>query len=136
MAEARIGLIGTGVMGTTAGGEVVDMEVFVDCAFGYDVRAGFVCEQGTVSLNPFPSTRPRHAGHEGYRTPLDWRVRFHDAYRVQMEAWVKSIHGQPNDGASAWDGYRAMCVTEACLEAWGTGKKVEVARDERPAFYA
>jgi myo-inositol 2-dehydrogenase/D-chiro-inositol 1-dehydrogenase len=120
----------------TASGVVVDIEVFVDCGYGYDVRAELVCEKGTVSLNPSPATTLRHAGHDGYETPPDWRPRFRDAYRAQMRAWITSLTGKPNDGSSAWDGYRAICVTEACIEAWRTGTRIAVAPEERPDFYA
>lgn len=120
----------------TAEGIVVDIEVFVDCGYGYDVRAELVCEKGAISLNPSPATTLRHAGHDGYETPPDWRGRFRDAYRVQMEAWVASLSGKANDGASAWDGYRAIQVTEACLEASRSGGRVAVPLEDRPAFYA
>jgi predicted dehydrogenase len=36
----------------TAGGVIVDIEVFVDCIYGYDVRAELVCERA-----PYRSTR-------------------------------------------------------------------------------
>lgn len=119
----------------TASGVVVDIEVFVDCGYGYDVRGELVCERGTISLNPSPPTHLRHAGHDGYETPPDWRDRFRDAYRLQMEAWIASLSGEPNDGASAWDGYRAIRVTEACLEAWRTGGRIAVPVEDRPDFY-
>lgn len=119
----------------TAGGVVVDIEVFVDCGYGYDVRSELVCEKGAVSLNPSPATVLRHAGHDGYETPADWRSRFRDAYRAQMEAWIASLSGKANDGASAWDGYRAIQVTEACLDAWRNGGKVAVPTEDTPAFY-
>jgi myo-inositol 2-dehydrogenase/D-chiro-inositol 1-dehydrogenase len=120
----------------SADGIVVDIEAFVDCGYGYDVRAELVCEKGTISLNPSPTTSLRHAGHDGYETPPDWRGRFRDAYRAQMEAWVASLSGKPNEGASAWDGYRAIRVTEACLEASRSGGKVAVPLEDKPAFYA
>lgn len=119
----------------TAGGVVVDIEVFVDCGYGYDVRCELVCEQGTISLNPSPATMLRHAGHDGYETPPDWRDRFRDAYRAQMQAWIASLSGKTNDGASAWDGYRAIRVTEACLDAWRNGGKVAVPAEDKPTFY-
>jgi myo-inositol 2-dehydrogenase/D-chiro-inositol 1-dehydrogenase len=120
----------------TASGIVVDIEVFVDCGYGYDVRAELVCETGAVSLNPSPATTLRHAGHDGYETPPDWRDRFRDAYRAQMQAWVAALHGGPLEGASAWDGYRAIRVTEACLEAWRSGGRVAVPQEDKPGFYA
>jgi myo-inositol 2-dehydrogenase/D-chiro-inositol 1-dehydrogenase len=119
----------------TASGIVVDIEAFVDCGYGYDVRAELVCEKGTISLNPSPTTTLRHAGHDGYETPPDWRERFQEGYRAQMVAWVASLSGTSNDGASAWDGYRAIRVTEACLEASRNGGKIAVPGEEMPAFY-
>ena len=91
---------------------------------------------GVVVHDPSPATLLRHAGHDGYETPPDWRGRFRDAYRAQMGAWAASLSGVPNDGASAWDGYRATRVTEACLEAWRTGSEVAVPPEDKPAFYA
>ncbi|MGV3550151.1 Gfo/Idh/MocA family oxidoreductase [Rhizobium sp.] len=120
----------------SASGIVVDIEVFVDCGYGYDVRGELVCEKGTISLNPSPATTLRHAGHDGYQTPPDWRPRFAEAYRIQMQAWVDALSGRPNDGASAWDGYRAIQVTEACLKASRTGTRIAVPDDVRPGFYA
>lgn len=120
----------------SAAGIVVDVEAFVDCGYGYDVRGELVCEKGTISLNPSPTTTLRHAGHDGFETPPDWRGRFRDAYRAQMEAWIASLSGKPNDGASAWDGYRAIRVTEACLEASRSGGRIAVPVEDKPAFYA
>ena len=120
----------------SASGIVVDIEAFVDCGYGYDVRGELVCEKGTISLNPSPTTTLRHAGHDGYETPPDWRPRFADAYRAQMQAWVASLSGKPSDGASAWDGYRAIQVTEACLQASRSGRRIEVLTEDKPGFYA
>jgi myo-inositol 2-dehydrogenase/D-chiro-inositol 1-dehydrogenase len=120
----------------SASGIIVDIEVFVDCSYGYDVRGELVCEKGTIALNPSPATSLRHAGHDGYETPPDWRDRFRDAYRAQMQAWIDSLSGKASDGASAWDGYRAIRITEACLEAVRSGSRIEIPAEERPSFYA
>lgn len=121
----------------TASGIVVDIEVFTDAQYGYDVRAELVCEDGTVSLDPSPPTALRARGHDGFRTPADWRPRFRQAYRSQLEAWTAGIlTGTPvNAGASAWDGFMAMQVTRACLQAWKSGERVAVAAPEKPALY-
>ncbi|UVC07375.1 Gfo/Idh/MocA family oxidoreductase [Rhizobium sp. TH2] len=119
----------------TASGVIVDIEVFVDCIYGYDVRAELVCEKGTVSLNTSPATMLRHAGYDGFETPPDWRDRFKHAYRQQLQGWIDAIHGMPNHGASTWDGYRSMKVTEACLAACRSGQKTAVPVEEMPTFY-
>jgi myo-inositol 2-dehydrogenase/D-chiro-inositol 1-dehydrogenase len=121
----------------SASGAVVDIEVFTDARYGYEVRAELVCEDGTVSLRPGPPTSLRQAARDGIVVPNDWRARFADAYRIQFERWVTSIlTDRPNEGASAWDGYRTMLVTDAALAAWRRGTRVAVDQPERPAFYA
>lgn len=121
----------------SASGVVVDIEAFTDAGYGYDVQGEMVGEEGTVALRPGPPTTLRLAGQDGTLVPGDWRARFDDAYRLQFQAWVTSLlTGTPNAGATAWDGYQAMRVTEAALGAWKIGARVAVEPVERPAFYA
>ncbi|MCB8882475.1 Gfo/Idh/MocA family oxidoreductase [Acidisoma cellulosilytica] len=120
----------------SASGAVVDIEVYTDARYGYDVQAELVCETGTLSLRPGPPTSLRHAARDGLVVPGDWRARFADAYRLQFEAWILSIlTGRTNEGSTAWDGYMTMLVTDACLKAWRSGARVEVEQPDRPAFY-
>ena len=119
----------------TASGVVVDIEVFTDAQYGYDVRAELVCEDGTVALDPSPATTLRAKGHDGFRTPADWRPRFRQAYRAQLEAWTAGILTRTPSGSSAWDGYMAMLVTKACLHAWKTGNRAAVELPEKPSLY-
>lgn len=120
----------------TPDGTVIDIECFLDCQYGYDVRAELVCEDGTVSLAPNPPIGVRQAGHDGFALHPDWRGRFADAYRDQMRAWVGAITtGRHSGAASAWDGFVASATAVACLEALRTGSKVRIEYGERPAFY-
>jgi myo-inositol 2-dehydrogenase/D-chiro-inositol 1-dehydrogenase len=120
----------------TKSGVVVDIEAFVDAAYGYDVRAELVCETGTVSLAPNPPVAVRRDGIDGFAVEPDWRARFRDAYRDQMAAWIMSIHKGRPAGASAFDGYAASFAAHACLEAWQTRARATVELDDRPVFYA
>jgi myo-inositol 2-dehydrogenase / D-chiro-inositol 1-dehydrogenase len=120
----------------TEGGVVVDIESFLDCQYGYDVRAELVCESGAVSLAPNPPVAIRSAGREGFAVNPDWRGRFVEAYRAQMAAWVSfAATGIPNDGSSAWDGYVASATASTALEALRLGTKARVDVGDRPAFY-
>ncbi len=119
----------------TRSGVVVDIEVFTDAQYGYDVRAELVCEEGTVALDPSPATTIRARGHDGFRTPADWRPRFRQAYRAQLEAWTTGILSNTPCGSSAWDGYMAMLVTTACLHAWKTRSRAAVEIPEKPFLY-
>lgn len=120
----------------SASGTVVDIEAFTDARYGYDVQAELVGEDGTVSLRPGPPTALRLAGQDGTIVPADWRARFADAYRIQFERWILSLlTGAPNEGATAWDGFMAMLVIDAALDAWRAGTRVAVEQVDRPGFY-
>jgi myo-inositol 2-dehydrogenase/D-chiro-inositol 1-dehydrogenase len=109
------------------GGILADVELFMNAAYGYDVRTELVCENGTMDLNrPSPNMR-RSAGGQSRSFPDDWRGRFGDAYRLQLQAWTASLAGREPSGADARDGHAAMQVAEAALQSLQSGGRVEVA---------
>jgi myo-inositol 2-dehydrogenase/D-chiro-inositol 1-dehydrogenase len=118
-----------------AGGPVVEIEIFINAQYGYDVRAELVCEKGTVELQPRSDTILRHGGREGIGHGDDWRGRFADAYRIELQAWIDAIAHGGAAGASAWDGYAATTIATTCLDALRTGQPAEVKLEERPALY-
>ncbi|MEP0324931.1 Gfo/Idh/MocA family protein [Bauldia litoralis] len=118
-----------------ADGVVVTVEVFVNCQYGYDVRGELVCEKGTATLTPPHDITLRQARHDGFGHPADWRPRFAEAYRVELQAWIDAAAGGPPAGASAWDGYAATAVAEAGLAALKSGTPAEVTMPARPGLY-
>ncbi len=118
-----------------AGGVLVEVESFVNCQYGYDVRCEVVGSEGTVALeNPTGSTVTA-AGVRGQGVPADWRVRFTQAYHDELQEWVDGLAVGTVSGPSAWDGYAATAVSEASVRALATGGRVEVALGEQPALY-
>ena len=91
----------------------MNVEIFIDATYGYDVRGELVCEKGTVSLGAPGRTQVSLDLAHGSAYPADWRPRFADAYRLQNQAWIQAIVGGHGAGASAWDGYAAAAVAEA-----------------------
>jgi len=122
---------------TMTGGAVIDAEIFVNAQYGYDVRAELVCERGTVSLLPPSATLIREERREGILHGPDWRGRFADAYRIELQAWIDSLRsGKPAvHGASAYDGYAATAIAEAALKSLGSGLPVDVRLEPRPPLY-
>ncbi len=119
----------------TASGILADIEVFINAAYGYEVRGELVCEQGTLELSrPRPGAM-RLNGQEALSFPPDWRGRFADAYRLELQSWVDAIHAGQSSGASAWDGYVAEAIAEAGVDALKSGKREEVKLEKRPGFY-
>jgi myo-inositol 2-dehydrogenase/D-chiro-inositol 1-dehydrogenase len=105
----------------TSSGVVVDVEVFVNAGYGYDIRCEVVGETGTVKLDE--------------QVEPDFRARFATAYRRELEALVRAVAAGPDHGPSAWDGYAANAVADACLESLASGAPASVGLVERPPLY-
>lgn len=122
-----------------AGGEVVTVESFVNCQYGYDVRCEIVGSLGTVSLdNPRTTVVIGGAG-RGEKVPADWRERFGPAYVNELQAWVAALaagDGVPDGAATTWDGYAATAIAEAAVTSYAKGAKVEIELVDKPALYA
>ena len=117
-------------------GQLVDVELFLNAQYGYDVKGELVCESGTISFGPTVNTEIRAAGVTATSLAPDWRPRFAAAYRIQNQAWVDSIRSGVAVGSSAWDGYVATTVTDAGVKSLNTGETVAIAYEKKPAFYA
>ena len=109
-----------------ASGQLVDIEVFMSATYGYEVRGELVCEQGTVALVPPVLTELRQGGGQSFPYAHDWRPRFADAYRLELQSWVRGIASGHYEGASAWDGYAATAIAEACVHALDSGQPVDI----------
>jgi myo-inositol 2-dehydrogenase / D-chiro-inositol 1-dehydrogenase len=119
----------------SASGVMADVEVFVNCDYGYDIRCELVGEVGTVSLGETSDVVVRHAGQRAGRVPSDWIERFERAYDVEVQAWIDSVAAGEASGPSAWDGYAATAVAAACLESLESGQRALVQMEARPSFY-
>jgi myo-inositol 2-dehydrogenase/D-chiro-inositol 1-dehydrogenase len=120
----------------TAEGVLVDVESFVTCQYGYDIRYELVGESGTVSLGEEPGVQVRaEGGHQG-PIPADFRERFAAAYQSELQEWVTGVLRSEVVGPSAWDGYATQAAAEAGVESQTKGGRVAVELAERPALYA
>jgi myo-inositol 2-dehydrogenase/D-chiro-inositol 1-dehydrogenase len=106
----------------TASGVLVDVEVFVNARYGYDVRCELVGERGTATLAPEAPTLVRRDGSASSAIPHDWRDRFAGAYGRELQDWVDGIGAGTARGASAWDGYAATAVAQAGVAALESGR--------------
>jgi myo-inositol 2-dehydrogenase/D-chiro-inositol 1-dehydrogenase len=114
---------------------IIDVETFVSARYGYDIRCELVGERGTVALPAPPSVTSWAAGAERREVPGDWRERFAGAYAAELRAWVAGTEAGEVGGPSAWDGYAAQVVAEACLEATVTGQTIPVSLPSPPPLY-
>ena len=73
-----------------ADGVVVDVEVFINCGYGYDIRCEVVAESGTVALSDGGEIVTTSNGLRSRPVPADWRERFVRAYDVELQEWVEA----------------------------------------------
>jgi myo-inositol 2-dehydrogenase/D-chiro-inositol 1-dehydrogenase len=113
------------------------VEVFAAAEYGYEVTAEVVCERGTA-LTAIPDyALIRNAGARGAAVPGDWLERFQDAYVLELREWVRAVRtGEVFSGASAWDGYMALRITEAGVASLKSGLPVALETPERPELYS
>ncbi|MFD8143428.1 Gfo/Idh/MocA family protein [Streptomyces sp. NPDC059708] len=119
----------------TSGGALVDVEIFVNCGFGYQVRCEAVGESGSASIGDGHAMVVQSGGRWGGEITQDFTTRFADAYDRQVRRWVAAAARGRVDGPDAWDGYAAAAVSEAGLAAARDGVRTEVRLVERPELY-
>ncbi|QNP68507.1 Gfo/Idh/MocA family oxidoreductase [Streptomyces roseirectus] len=120
----------------TAGGALVDVEVFVNCRAGYQVRCEAVGELGSVRIGDDQGPLVTVSGSAAAEVPQDYVVRFADAYDREVRAWVAAIRRGRVGGPSVWDGYAASVVAEAGVRSLRGGGRVTVEPAARPELYA
>ncbi|WP_348641810.1 Gfo/Idh/MocA family protein [Aestuariivirga litoralis] len=120
----------------TAAGQLVNIEVNNNAAYGYDVRGEVVGEKGTASLRSPINAETNAALQNLTSYAADWRPRFEEAYRRQNIAWVQSISSGKPAGANAWDGYWATLTAEAGIQALSSKQTVAISAVPKPKFYA
>jgi myo-inositol 2-dehydrogenase/D-chiro-inositol 1-dehydrogenase len=120
----------------SASGVLVDIEVFVNARYGYDVRCELVGEDGAATLDAPSLTTLRKGLADGRPLPADWRPRFAEAYRLELQDWVDGLRlAKTPRGASAWDGYAATVIAQACVAALESGTRQEITLGAKPPLY-
>ena len=120
----------------TAKGVLIDVEIFVNCAYGYDIQCEVVGEDGVASL-PEPMTVDMRLGAKRQSTILtDWKDRFVASYDVELNDFIGAAAAGGATGPSSWDGYAAAVTADACVAAQErAGEAVAITLPARPALY-
>ncbi|OYR17751.1 Gfo/Idh/MocA family protein [Brucella grignonensis] len=120
----------------TAKGAVIDVEIFVNCHYGYDIQCEVVGEEGTARL-PEPMAIQMRLDAKLQTTILtDWKDRFVASYDVELQAFINAASSGSATGPSSWDGYVAALTADACIRAQETdGQAVRIKLLSRPDLY-
>lgn len=114
---------------------IVDVEISVNIAYGYDIRGEVSCEMGLAALPNRPATVVTDQHGIRQAIPEDWRERFIEAYDQEFREWIVAAGQGTATGPSAWDGYAATLVADAALRAVDSGAREPVSMIEKPDLY-
>ena len=119
----------------TKSGVIIQLEIFVNCQFGYDIKCEVVCENGEIGLvDPHYTYAKQNLAHQTPISP-DWQSRFREAYDTEFQLWVNGVLNGKLEGPSSWDGYVASVITTAGTESTKRGGKIKVSLSEKPSIY-
>ena len=121
----------------TESGRIVTDEIYVRTQVGYEVRTEVVGERGSalIGLNQNLQIKTTDGRWGGHLTP-SFVERFGAAYDTELQRWVDAARAGTIDGPGAWDGYAAVAVCDAGVQAVRTGQKVTVHMEPRPGAAA
>lgn len=120
----------------TAKGTIIDVEIFVNCHYGYDIQCQVVGEDGIANL-PDPMAIPLRLGAKKQSEILtDWKDRFIASYDVELQDFIKAAAKGTASGPTSWDGYVAAITSDACVTAQESeGAAIAINLPARPALY-
>lgn len=120
----------------TAKGTLIDVEIFVNCHYGYDIQCEVVGEDGVARLPEPLSVRLRVDATMQNAILTDWKDRFIASYDIELQDFINAAAKGTASGPNAWDGYAAAITSDACVAAQEkVGEAVAIALPPRPALY-
>jgi myo-inositol 2-dehydrogenase/D-chiro-inositol 1-dehydrogenase len=121
----------------TVKGVRIDVEIFVNCQYGYDIQCEVVGEEGVARLPEPMSVQTRLGAKLATEILTDWKDRFIASYDVELQDFIAAAAAGTASGPSSWDGYAAAIAADACVEAQNRpGSIVPISLPDRPALYA
>ncbi|WP_210451404.1 Gfo/Idh/MocA family protein [Pantoea ananatis] len=123
------------VLFETQKGVRIDVEIFVNCTYGYDIQCEVVGEEGIARLPEPSSVQLRKQAKLSNTILVNWKDRFIEAYDVELQAFINDVKAGQLTGPSAWDGFAASVAADACIKAQKSGAIEPIEMPARPAFY-
>jgi myo-inositol 2-dehydrogenase / D-chiro-inositol 1-dehydrogenase len=117
----------------TESGRLVTDEIYVRSGVAYEVRTEVVGEQGSATIGLDQNLQVKTTdGRWGGRITSGFVERFGQAYDTELQRWVDAARRGTIDGPGSWDGYAAVAVCDAGVQAVRSGEKVAVHLQPRP----
>lgn len=115
---------------------LASIEVSVNIGYGYDIQGEISAENGTVSLTETNNVIVKRQGRFEGKVLTDWKLRFVDAYDVELAKWVDAARDGGATGPSAWDGYAIQVVSDSGILSANNGEVVAIKMGLKPAIYS
>src|SRR5215216_7195715 len=116
----------------TESGRIVTDEIYVRTQVAYEVRTEVIGEKGSAFIGLDQNLQAKTAGGRwGGQLTVGFFERFGAAYHAELQRWVDAATAGTIDGPGSWDGFAAVAVCEAGVQALHTGRKVPVHLDGR-----
>ena len=119
----------------TVSGVRIDVEMFVNCQYGYDIQCSVVGSDGVANL-PEPESLVLRKKEQLYANILpDWKERFIKAYDDELQDFIDGVKDGVISGPNAWDGYSVAVASDVCVKAQHTLAIEKISMPETPQFY-
>jgi len=111
----------------TASGRLCQITNSRRCSYGYDQRIEVFGSEGMVRAGNERQTRVESANRDGFhKDPVlpFFLERYADAYRLQMDRFLRAVNGEHIDIPQGPDGLRALQIADAAQMAHDSGQPV------------
>jgi myo-inositol 2-dehydrogenase/D-chiro-inositol 1-dehydrogenase len=127
---AAIGDIDTAaIVLQTAGGALCQITNSRRCSYGYDQRIEAFGSTAMLRADNQTATRVEMASGDGFlREPAlpFFLERYRDAYRLELEDFLRAVRGEANSLASGDDGLRALLLADAAARSLDAGQTIRL----------
>jgi len=113
----------------TASGRLCQITNSRRCSYGYDQRIEVFGSEGMVRAANERPTRVESANRDGFhKDPVlpFFLERYADAYRLQMDRFLRAVNGEQIDIPQGPDGLRALQIADAAQMAHDSGRPVPI----------
>lgn len=116
----------------TSSGRMCQISNSRRCSYGYDQRIEAFGSEGMVSAGNATETRVQWADAGGVRGEVAlpfFLERYADAYRIQLEKFLRLLRGEDLAFPNGQDGLRALILADAAQQSHETGSPVSLEGD-------
>ena len=113
----------------TANGKLCSINNSRRCNYGYDQRIEVFGSAGMVNAGNKTASEVTTADSAGFHTEVAlpfFLERYADAYRIQLDKFLRAVNGEPLDLADGLDGLRALILADCAQESLEAGIPIAV----------